>query len=175
MEAFLRKQKLIDSISLNLNCDKTTFIEKFRENVEQSDLSFSPFEAFNSRNKTYKGNISNSTFKIQKIKTFFSGKKQHPIATGKITENIDSIKLEIEINGINPFIKFFFIFTGIFYLIFLSGFLFITTRENFFPFFIIPFLFLHAALMIGIPFFMIKSSVKNFKQEIEREFHFWLK
>lgn len=175
MESFLRKQKLIDSISLNLNCDKNTFIEKFKENVEQSDLSFSPFEAFNSKNKIYKGNISNSTFKIQKIKKFFSGKKQHPIATGKINENIDSIKLEIEINGINPLLKFFFIFTGIFYLIFLSVFILITTKEGFFPFFIIPFLFLHAALMIGIPFFMIKSSVKNFKQEIEREFHFWLR
>ena len=51
MDSFLRKYKLIDTLSLKLNCDKTTFIEKFKENVEPSDLSFTPFEAFSSGTK----------------------------------------------------------------------------------------------------------------------------
>ena len=38
MDSLLKKHKLIDSVSITLNCDKATFIKKFRENVEHSDL-----------------------------------------------------------------------------------------------------------------------------------------
>ncbi len=47
---------LIDTLSLKLNCNKATFIEKFKENVEPSNLSFSPFEAFSGGTKLHKGN-----------------------------------------------------------------------------------------------------------------------
>lgn len=175
MEGFLRKYKIIDTLSFKLNCNKTTFIEKFKENVKISDLSFSPFEAFSSNSKRYKGSIQYSTFKIQKIQQLFYNKKQSPIATGKITEDRNGINIELEINGVTPFIKFFYIFIAFFYLIFILGIGYFTFSSSSFPLIAFPFLLFHAALMLGIPFFMMKSAVKNLKQEVEREFHFWLK
>ena len=175
MDSFLRKYKLIDTLSLKLHCDKATFIEKFRENVEPSNLSFSPFEAFSGGDKLYKGSLQNSTFKIQKKQQLFNNRKQSPIAKGKIIENINDIQLDIEVNGITPFMKFFFGFVVFFYLIGFSIFLLVSLNNDSFPFFPIPFLILHTLLMLGIAFFIIKSSVKNFKQEIEREFHYWLR
>lgn len=175
MESFFRKQKLIDSISINLNCNKATFIEKFKENVLFSDFSFNPFEVLQSSEKAYKGNIQNSNFTIQKVKTLFNGKKQYPLGKGKIIENIDGIKLEIEINGINTFFKIFYTFISLFYLLFAIGIFFIISKNDEFPLFVIPLIFIHALAMYAIPFFLIRSAVKNFKYEIEREFHFWIK
>ncbi len=166
---------LIDTLSLKLNCNKATFIEKFKENVEPSNLSFSPFEAFSGGTKLYKGNLDNSTFKIQKKQQLFNNRRQSPIATGKIIENINDIKLDIEINGITPFMKFFFVFIVFSYLFGFTILLVISFKDTNFAFLPIPFLIVHAAFMIGIPFFIIKSSVKHFKQEMEREFHFWLR
>ena len=175
MDSFLRKYMLIDTLSLKLNCNKATFIEKFKENVEPSNLSFSPFEAFSGGTKLYKGNLDNSTFKIQKKQQLFNNRRQSPIVTGKIIENINDIKLDIEINGITPFMKFFFVFIVFSYLFGFTILLVISFKDTNFAFFLIPFLIVHAAFMIGIPFFIIKSSVKHFKQEMEREFHFWLR
>lgn len=175
MESFLRKYKLIDTLSLKLNCDKTTFIEKFKENVEPSNLSFSPFEVFSGGSKLYKGNLQNSTFKIQKKQQLFNNRQSNPIASGKITEGINDLKINIEINGITPLMKFFFGFVVFFYLIGFSIFLLVSLNTDNFPFFPIPFLILHAVFMLGVPFYIIRSSVRNFKQEIEREFHYWLR
>jgi hypothetical protein len=47
---------------------EASFIEKFRANVEPSDLSFNPLEVFSSGSKLYKGKIQNSTFDLQKKK-----------------------------------------------------------------------------------------------------------
>ena len=82
---------------------------------------------------------------------------------------------DIEINSITPFMKFFFVFIVFSYLFGFTILLVISFKDTNFAFFPIPFLIVHAAFMIGIPFFIIKSSVKHFKQEMEREFHFWLR
>ncbi|NJM80383.1 MAG: hypothetical protein HC854_13630 [Flavobacterium sp.] len=152
MDSFLRKYKLIDTLSFKLNCDKTTFIEKFRANVEPSTLSFSPFEAFSCGSKLYKGNLQNATFKIQKKQQLFNSKQQSPIASAKITEGINDIKIDMEINGVTPFIKIFYIFIAVFYLLFLLGFGFFYFSSSDFPLFVFPLFLFHASFMIGIPF-----------------------
>lgn len=175
MNSFFKKQKLVESLSLTLNCDKATFVEKFHQNVELSNLSFSFFEVFSSGSKLYKGNIQNSTFKIQKKQQLFNNKKQSAVANGKIIEGINNIKIDLEINAITPKIKFFFGVITCFYLLFILIISFASLSNSSFPFFLLPMLFFHACFMIVIVFFGLKASVKNFKQEIEREFHFWLR
>ncbi|VXB64892.1 conserved hypothetical protein [Flavobacterium sp. 9AF] len=175
MQSFLRKNKLIDSLSLSLPSNKAKFIEKFKENVEPSDLSFTPFEALSNSPYIYKGNILENIFTIQKKKKLFAAKQTHPIATGKIIENINGITVTMEINGISPIMKFFYGFLIFFYSIFILAILSISFIDSLFSLIAFPFIIIHATLMFTIPFFMIKSSVKNFKLEIEREFYFWIK
>lgn len=175
MDTFLRKHKLIDSVSFTLNCDKATFIEKFKENVEPSNLSFSPFEAFSGGSKLYKGTIQISTFKIQRKQQLFNNRIHNPITDGKITENTNTIKIDLEINGITSFMKIFFMIFMIFEIIgFITILYFITSNTNS-PVFSIPLLLIHTGLFILIFYLLIKFSVKSFKQDVEREIHFWLR
>lgn len=175
MDTFLRKYKLIDSVSFTLNCDKATFIEKFKENVEPSNLSFSPFEAFSGGSKLYKGTIQISTFKIQRKQQLFSNKIQNPISNGKITEDTNTIKIDLEINGITSFMKIFFMIFMIFEIIAFLTILFFIVSETDFPIFSLPYILFHTGLFILIFYLLIKFSVKSFKQDIEREIHFWLR
>jgi len=39
----------------------------------------------------------------------------------------------------------------------------------------VPFLFIHAAFMFGIPYFMMRRSVKRMKHDLEREFYYMTK
>lgn len=45
MKDFLKKIELIDTVTFELYCSKSDFIEKFNKNVEYSDLNFTPFES----------------------------------------------------------------------------------------------------------------------------------
>ncbi|PTT08638.1 hypothetical protein DBR27_07290, partial [Flavobacterium sp. HMWF030] len=71
MDAFLRKIQLIKDINIQLPVSKIDFIQKFRNNVDESDLSFVPFEVFQSSNNEYKGNISNNEFELKKRRKLF--------------------------------------------------------------------------------------------------------
>ena len=71
-------------------------------------------------------------------------------------------------------IKFFYIFIIVFYLIFLVFFLFTSFFEkDTVPFIVLPFILVHAMLMLGIPYFVMHRSVSRMKYELERDFHFW--
>jgi hypothetical protein len=62
MDNFLRKINLIKDITIQLPVSKTEFIQKFRNNVDESDLGYVPFEVFQSSTNEYKGNIGNKYF-----------------------------------------------------------------------------------------------------------------
>lgn len=176
MDSLLKKHKLIDSVSITLNCDKATFIKKFRENVEHSDLSFRPFGPYLTGSKLYKGNIQDSTFKIMKTKQLFENKKQSAIGNGKITEDVNYIKVDIEIYGITSFMKFFIAMFILFEIIIFSviSFKLLSKIENYDNKILLVIVF-HTFVFLCMFYFLARSLVKRFKQDIEREFHFWLK
>lgn len=102
MNNFLKKIKLRDTITFELNCSKSDFIEKFKTNVEYSDLGYTPFEAFevfSSSRFEYKGTINSQGFKIKKKRKLFDGQQTFAIARGTFVENIDRLIITTEINS----------------------------------------------------------------------------
>lgn len=171
MTNFLRQINLIQDLSFKLNVSKIDFIKKFRENVDQSNLSFDPFEVFQSSSNHYKGNIYNNNFELQKRKKFFDTNYPFAKATGIFTEENEQLDIRVEINGFRKRMIIFFGFISIFYLIFFAGFFF---ANDTIPFFVLPFLLIHMAFMFGLPYFFIKRSVSKMAYDLERDFHYWI-
>ena len=123
MKDFLKKIKLIDHVIFELNCTKSDFIKKFNQNVEYSNLNFTPFEsfeAFSSSRFEYKGNINSQRFQIRKKRKLFDGQQTFATATGSFVENIDQLIIKAEINSFRKqmwfFLAFIFFFLfGIYY------------------------------------------------------------
>ena len=178
MNDFLRKVKLLEHITIELDSTKTDFIKIFEENVDESDLGFSDyfFEALTTGKEEYKGKIDNHLFKLRRRKRLFDTNRNFAVAEGTMAEKNGKLVLETEIKGFHYMMKFFYGFIVVIYLIFIVGFAFSTVSgKNTIPSFALPLIAVHALLMLGIPYFVMRRNVSRMKYELERDFHFWTK
>jgi len=169
MENFLRKIKLISSFSMTLSATKSEFTSALQNNVDEADIDglFSgAFEAFTSSQNRFKGSVNHNGFKIRKRRRFFEKNFGKAIATGNLREHT-------KINGWNNFMFFFYGFITIIYGIFFGVFL-LNLSSSGFEIFGVFFVFIHALFMYGIPYFMMRTSVRSLKEDLERELHFVL-
>jgi hypothetical protein len=65
----------------------------------------------------------------------------------------------------------FYVFLVLLYSIFMIGLIFSDKP----PFFVLPLILMHGVFMFSIPYFVMRSSVKNLKYELEREFYYLTK
>lgn len=173
MTDFLRKIHLVKDISIQLPVSKTEFIQKFRKHVDQFDFSFVPFEVFQSSKNEYKGYISNNNFALRKIRKLFDTNYSFAKVTGEFSEKDNLLNINAEINGFRTRLFFIFGIALMFYSIFIFVAIFLP-GDNAAPFFVLPFLLLHMSLMFGIPYLVIKRSVKRMIYDLERDFHYWV-
>ncbi|WP_426484175.1 hypothetical protein [Flavobacterium sp. 2] len=175
MDNFLRKLQLVKDITIQLPVSKLDFIQKFRNHVDESDLGFVPFEAFQSSRNEYKGNISNNSFELKKRRKLFDTNYSFAKVTGHFSENNNQLNINAEING---FRKRMLLFAGVlimFYSIFIIGSLFIPDEKSGpVAFVFIPFILFHMSLMLGVPYFIIRRSVKKMIYDVERDLHYWV-
>lgn len=90
----------------------------------------------------------------------------------KQNENI--LIIETEINGFTNIMIPFYLIGIIVYSLFIGGYFF---GENFHgdAVFVLPFILLHASFMFGLPYFLMKSSAKRMKRELELDFFYMTK
>lgn len=177
MKHFLKKIKLIDSLTLEFEITKEEFSEKLKENITKSDLGmFSDmFEMFSSDDNDYKGYVNYDSFEIKKRKRMFERNMNFSKITGKFYQNGRNLTVENEINGFPKGFILFYIFTPIFYIFFIS--LFFTENNSdgdSFSYFLYFFISIHAFLMLGIPYFMMKKNIKKTKKNLEKDFFFMI-
>ncbi|MDQ6531576.1 hypothetical protein [Flavobacterium sp. LHD-85] len=173
MTDFLRKIHLVKDISIQLPVSKIDFIQKFRSHVDESDLSFVPFEVFQSSRNEYKGNISNNYFELKKRRKLFDTNYSFAKVTGTFKEDNNQLNINAEINGFRKIMFFVLGVVLLFYLIALFSSIFIPS-DNSPPFIFFPFLLFHMFVMLGIPYFVIRRSVKRMIYDIERDLHYWV-
>ncbi|MDQ8012202.1 MAG: hypothetical protein REI96_07130 [Flavobacterium nitrogenifigens] len=172
MTDFLRKIHLVKDISIQLPVSKIDFIQKFSNNVDESDLYFSPFEIFESSNNEYKGFLLDNYFEIRKRRKFFDANYSFAKVSGTFTENNNQIHIDAEINGLQHRMILLFAVIFIFYSIFIiNAFLSADSKA---PFIILPIILVHMSLMFGIPYFVIRRTVNRASYDIERDFHYWV-
>lgn len=174
MEDFLRRIKLIDDMSLRLNVTTTEFVSKLRSHVDEEDINslFSGlFEAFSSSKKKYKGEVDSRGFHIRKKRQLFKKQRMTAYAKGNYRLNGDILVVNAVINPFN-FNKillkgFLFIcyLTFLFYLIFDEVLL-----KDLFNNLPIPFLLFGFVAMFVMPYFSLRRSVSNMKDDLEKQF-----
>ncbi|MFC4268789.1 hypothetical protein [Polaribacter marinivivus] len=174
MDNFLKRINLIQPFSFDLNTNKTDFVNNLRRNVDLKDIDgmFSTmFEAFEKSENTLKGSVSFNEFSLKKRQRFFDRKAGLAKAIGKYDMKGEKLQISGYIKAWSNFMYFFFAFLLLFYTIFIFGFfLNVEFSEN--TYIPVIFIIIHALFMIGIPYYVLKSSIKDLKKEIEREFHF---
>ncbi len=161
---------------MTLNTTKSEFTSALRNNVDEANIDdyFSgAFEAFTSSENKFKGSVSHSGFKIRKRRRFFQKNFGKATATGNLREHGNTLVIDTQINGWNNFMFFFYGFITIIYCVFFGAFL-LNVDSYEFPIFGIFFVIIHAIFMYGIPYFMMRTSVRSLKEDLEREFHFVL-
>lgn len=174
MKEFLRKIKLIDNLTTTLQLSRQDFINNLSSITDEVGVGIfsDPFEAFSTSKNEFKGQITHHGFKLKRKKKFFEPNGNTAIAIGNIKEEIGQITIQTEINGFNNFMFVCYGFLIVFYSIFFVGFMFSMLNM---PFFVFPLIMLHGALMVFIPYLIMRRSVKKMKYELEREFFYLTK
>lgn len=174
MKEFLKKIKLIEYLTTEIEIQKNEFVLKFSQHVDEGNIGAfsSPFEAFSSSKNEYKGQVRFEGFKIKRRRKFFDSNMNLAVATGTYRQSNEKLIIETEINGFNGIMIPFYLFTFIFYSIFVGIFFNTETFEGNGAGFALPFIFIHAAFMFGVPYFMMRRSTKRMKHELEREFYY---
>jgi hypothetical protein len=177
MKNLLRKLKLIDYLQTELEIQKTDFVNRLRNQVDDGSTSsfFEAFEAFSSSKNEYKGEVSFSGFKIKRRRRFFDMNMNMAVASGTFTQKDNRLIIHTEINSFKGAMIPFYLFLIFIYAFFIIGFIVADEVKGNAPFFVFPFILVHGLLMFSIPYFIMRRSTKRLKYELEREFYYLTK
>lgn len=171
IKKYLIKLKIIDYTSFKIEANKTEFGEKLKKVVDKEGNFFSTmFEAFSSSSNVFKGTVGFDKFELKHKQKIFDNTALLSKAKGTFRQERENIIFDVEINGWSNYMIIFIGFIAIFYLIAIPTIAF--TDNSAMSFIILPALLLHGIFMLGIPFFLIRKSVKNLKTNIEKEFFY---
>lgn len=174
MKEFLRRLKLIDNLTLEMEVSKNEFVDKLRQNVDEAEIGLfsNPFEVFTKSKNLYKGRVGYDGFEIKRRRRFFDSNMNVAVARGSFMQKGNLLLIRTEINGFSWIIAPLFIVLIIFYAFFIGMFFTDSFGSKSQPLYILPFIIVHASLMFGLPYFIMKSGVKRLKRELERELFF---
>lgn len=177
MKDFLKKIKLIEYLTIELDIQKNEFISTLKESVDEGSTGFmsDSFDVFSSSKNEYKGHVGFENFKIKRRKRFFDTYVNLAVAKGTYRQKENTLIIDTEISGFNGMMIPFYIFILIFYSIFVIAFLFADNIEGASPVLTLLFILIHASFMFGLPYFIMRRSMKRMKHELEREFFYMTK
>ncbi len=174
MNTLLTKLNLLTTTTIELPVEKYNFVSIVNASIDHSDLGyFSDMgDIFSSSKAEYKGHINSYGFKLKKKRKFFDYNMNFATAEGRFTQQGDTLKINVEINGFSNQMAPFFVMLPIFFLFVIAMTL---QGEGIVSLVIIPFFLLQGLFMMGIPYFMMRRSVKRMQYELERDFYFMIK
>jgi hypothetical protein len=173
MTAILERLRLIDHLKTEIQIDKDEFVARFQDIVASggaASLLFS-FEAFSFSKKEYTGTVTADSFRIRKRNKLFDTNIGLAIAEGTINHKEQSLIIDSKIVGFHPFYILFLAMVILIYVFIIVAFISSGNRETFDPI-AIPFFIIHAALMLGIPYVIMRRSVSRLKYDLERDLFF---
>ncbi|HMG88996.1 MAG TPA: hypothetical protein VK589_03015 [Chryseolinea sp.] len=177
MNEFLRRIKLIDDFSVELEVERNVFVDRLMSIVDPGGTGtiFTSFEGFSSNRKEYKGKVGNDGFEIRRRKKLFDTNMNLAIAKGKWRQRENHLIVETEVNSFNNFFILFIVILLGFYAFGVVALLLSnngTDESNMGMAIGLPFLLVHAAFMLGIPYLVIRRSTNRMKYDLTREFHY---
>ena len=173
MKAFLTKIKLIQHQTFELETDKARFIKNLKNNFDEEEISFSAsvLERFSQAYSKYKGNVGFKGFKLKKRNRLFDIGKNLAVVSGTYKQSGKSLLIPIEINGLQGGMKGYYIFLSLFYLIYIANILrSIYSSQIGDPYFIILIVILQMIFLFGVPYLIMRRSIRYLKSEITKDF-----
>lgn len=172
MNEFIKKIGLLGNLRMELPIDRTDFVKTLKGNVDPAQSDF--FDVFSSSKNVYKGGVTNESFAIRRRRRLFDMNMNWAKSTGKISQTNDKLILDIEINSFHFMIIPFVFVAVLIYSIAIVSILTVDmggTEASW----ALPFLFIHAAFMFGIPYFILRRSLRLARYDIERDIYFMMK
>ena len=175
VKELLMKIKLIEHLTTDVEIQKTEFVSKFRDSVDEGSTGvfLDAFDIFSSSKNEYKGYVGNENFKIKRKRKLFDMNMSTAVASGIYHQNNEKLIIETEINGFNEMMILFYLLAIVFYSIFIITFLTVDNIQGNVPG--LTFILIHGAFLFGISYFIMRRSVNRMKHELEREFFYLTK
>ncbi len=177
MKEFLAKIKVVDYLKTEIQIQKNHFVAVFKQMVDEGGTGFmsDACDVFSRSKNEYKGHVGYEHFKIKRKRRLFDMNMNSAVAQGGYRQKENVLVIEAEINGFSGMMIPFYIFTTAIYLILIAAFLFADNIQGDGAVFAFPFIIIHAAFMLGIPYFMMRRSTARMKHDLEREFFYLTK
>jgi hypothetical protein len=176
MNEFFLKIGLIDKLTFELDASRDEFVKRFQQNVDPDQFEF--FEVLSSSKNQYKGSITLDSFVMRRRKAFGTSNFVPGSVQGTFLQRNEKLHIDANITAYSGFgIKFFLIMLCIFYsvaLAFTINAAFLDASSSA-PAWSIPFIFVHATIMFGIPYFLMRATVKKIKYDLERDIFFMMR
>ena len=176
MKSILERLKLVDYLTTEIPIAKKDFVEKLKMNVDPGDIGIflSAFEVFSRSKNEYKGIITSESFKIRRRRKFFDMNMSFAVAEGGLKQRENLLIIESTIKAFSGIFIPFIAFLLTIYIALTITFIFSDSLGNM-GWFFAPFIFIHASIMLGIPYFIMRRSVSRMKYELERDFYYLAK
>lgn len=96
MKEFLKRLKLIDSMTTTLQISKVEFVNRLNEITDQGSTGIfsDSFDIFSSSKNEFKGQVNFDNFKIKRRRRFFDTNMNIAVANGTLIENNGQLTIE---------------------------------------------------------------------------------
>ncbi len=177
MKECLKKIKLLEHLTTELEIPKNVFVSNFKQAVDEGStgLFTNSFEVFSSSNNEYKGQVGYEGFKIKRRRKLFDMSPSTAVASGTYRQHQEKLIIETEINAFSGMMIPLFVLLIFMYTIAIGSFIVADQIEGNAAGVAIPFLILHAIFMFGIFYLLMRRSAKRMKYELERELYYTTK
>jgi hypothetical protein len=171
MSSILERLKLVDHLTTEIEIDRKAFVENLQDSVDRGNAGFfaSPFEVFSSSTNQYRGIVTFDSFKLRRRRRFFDMMQSRiAVAEGRFIQRENMLVVEATIKS----------FGGVFLIVMLTFYVFLIGSMAFSDstgntdWVFIPFIFIHALFMLGIPVLIMRRAVSRMKYDLERDLYF---
>ena len=176
MNDLLFKLGFADKFTIELPTTRDHFVKTLQQNIDAD--RFDLFDFFKSSKNHYKGEVSYHNFLLKRRNTFSNSSFGGNRAEGYFSQRDENVVVDVKITPSNSSMIFiYFAFLIFFYIgcIIMLIVSLVKSESPIFGLWMFPFMILHAALMAGIPYYMIKRNVSKFKYDLERDLYFMIK
>jgi hypothetical protein len=172
MKQFFKKLGLTTELQFEMKVSKSDFVNTLMANIDAEQLDIQ--DVFSGSQNIYKGKIAYDRFELRRRHRMFDPTMNWARLYGTFVQKDEKLIVEVEIVAGHYMMIPFFILLPIGYGIILISMLTNDVAGEGAAWGL-PFLLIHGAFMMGIPYFMMKRSLRTAAYNIERDIFFLMR
>lgn len=173
MSEILKRLKLVQDIEVELKTSKKKFIQNLKNNVDDEEINFrtSLLDVFSSALSKYKGKVGFKGFTLKRRSRLFDLGKGIAVVNGDYIEKGSTLLVMAKVNGFQGGMKLYYILMALFYLFFITSIMnsISALRADELSFTILMTI-LQMIFFFGMPYLIMRRSIRYLSNEIEKDF-----